>query len=182
MKNIYLIGQTCSGKSTSAKKLSKKLGYDCIDQDDYVFSIYNKDGGDLNDIYANSIDFFNTLSKTVVVLGGRFGTRPNLKNCFENIIFLDASNDLVTERVLEERNHRDKPENKRRNIVMNSDNTQDIIDLCEERRPLYTSNSHLLFSYNSNEEQETIISEIYNSYSNKKQSSSKKLKKTSIKN
>jgi len=84
--NIYIIGYTCSGKTTTGKRLAKKLGWNFLDLDKYIEIKHNKSINDIFDEFGEktfrefekqAVNDSLSLHETVIATGG--GTP-----CFNN--------------------------------------------------------------------------------------------------
>lgn len=179
---LLFIGMMASGKSTIGKRIAIDLGLSFIDQDEYVESFISEPEDRNNfDIWLSglhkSLEDFKQLDNVLVSSGGEVGTFDNLDSIFDIVVFLDASEELICERIINARKNPSLPENQRRFLVSDKEYFQDIydtgsvLDTYRKRRPLYLNNCDVLFSYDSCEKQEAIVSDIFDFLNDKSKQS-----------
>jgi shikimate kinase len=138
--NITLIGMTAAGKSTLGKSAAEKLGFEFFDLDHEVEEFVgmeisemvqkiadDKDNKDLekgeawtmdtlNSFFMDTYDRLNGKNNTIIATGGFFGIYNDFKNT-ENVFFIDISQEVFINRIIEAKKDIDHKDNKNRRIV-----------------------------------------------------------------
>ena len=161
---IFLIGPMGTGKSTTGKNLSKRLGYDFIDTDKLI---ENEQGKKIKEIFnLNGEDFFRNreseiliktknLKTAVISTGGGIVEKMENRMFLENerkVIFLDSSIERQFERT---KNSSKRP------LLEEGDSFKILKNLYEKRIDLYESVSDLKISMD-NLDEKVILSKIEN--------------------
>ena len=161
---IFLIGPMGTGKSTTGKNLSKRLGCDFIDTDKLI---ENEQGKKIKEIFnLNGEDFFRNreseiliktknLKTAVISTGGGIVEKMENRMFLENerkVIFLDSSIERQFERT---KNSSKRP------LLEEGDSFKILKNLYEKRIDLYESVSDLKISMD-NLDEEIILSKIEN--------------------
>ncbi|MDR0918950.1 MAG: shikimate kinase [Oscillospiraceae bacterium] len=161
-KNIYLTGFMGCGKTTIGNYLSKKIGRDFLDLDNFIVqkenrsieNIFETDGEEYfrkaETDYLKEISTLSTKRDRVIGLGG--GTILSDKNagiCKKNgvIIFLELSFEQSYERI----------KYSRRPLVMNNSKAA-LEEIYNKRLPVYQKNAH--FSVNADNGPFVIVREL----------------------
>lgn len=164
-----LIGMTASGKTHIGKSIASQTGLAFIDQDDHMESIFHKGEKETIftvDNYLKSGKKLSMLENTVVASGGGFGIINGVSEMFDLVVFLDASEELIVERILEARKNPFAKENIRRPLIYKNDNirepdkTDNILETHRERRNLYAANADVTYTYANTEEQNKALESI----------------------
>ena len=151
--NIVLIGPMGAGKSTIGRMLASRLEYDFVDTDHliekrsgadiaWIFDVEGEEG--FRQREAKVLEEVLGYTQTIVATGGgivlRDENRDRLKNA-NKVIYLTATIEQLVQRT-----SRDK----KRPLLQVEDPKQKIIDLFNERDPLYRSvASNILVTDNS---------------------------------
>ena len=141
MKNIILIGFMGAGKTAIGNRISKKLGYEYIDTDQYI---EEREGMTITNIFAEKgEEYFRNLETSVIKelmlrqeptiysTGGGMPLRKENADLLKElgvVVYLKAEPDTIYSRV--------KGDTKRP-LLQCSDPKQKIIDLLEVRNPKY---------------------------------------------
>lgn len=141
MKNVILIGFMGAGKTAVGNRLSKKLGLDYIDTDQYI---EEKEGMSISDIFAQKgEEYFRMLETSVIKelmqlekptvfsTGGGMPLREENAKLLKElgiVIYLKAEADTIYARV--------KGDTKRP-LLQCDDPKKKIMDLLKERNPKY---------------------------------------------
>ena len=141
MKNVILIGFMGAGKTAVGNRLSKKLGLDYIDTDQYI---EEKEGMSISDIFAQTgEEYFRMLETSVIKelmqlekptvfsTGGGMPLREENAKLLKElgiVIYLKAEADTIYARV--------KGDTKRP-LLQCDDPKKKIMDLLKERNPKY---------------------------------------------
>lgn len=156
---VFLIGPMGTGKSSTGKDLSRKLGLSFQDTDKLVESSENKSISEIFEI--NNEEYFrqkemealieaSKLENVVVATGGGIVEKKDNRDILErekNVIFLDSS--------IERQFEKTKDSNKR--PLLNDANKIDILrKLYEKRRLFYENTSDLKISMDGLEKSEVI--------------------------
>ena len=143
MENITLLGMPGAGKSTIGVLLAKALGYDFLDTD---LSIQNKEGMLLRQLIAKKglaefkrieeeVNASVVANHTVIAPGGSviYGEKAMKHLCsISKVVYLDVSFEELEKRL---------GNLKKRGVVF--ENGQTLLDLYEERVPLYQKYAHV---------------------------------------
>ena len=161
---IYLIGYMGSGKTTLAKKLSKRLQLPFLDTD---FEIEKKENKSISDIFKDEGElYFRMLetqlliqlnSKAIIACGGgipMYNDNMSIINTKGISIYLKASANDLANRLKDEKQHRplitNKPDEK----------LEDYIKEDLQNRSSYYTLSHHTVSINNKTEDE-LLREVY---------------------
>jgi shikimate dehydrogenase len=141
-ENLYLSGFMGVGKSTIARVLAEKLGWDFVDTDHWIEQKVGKkvaqifqDSGEkaFRDLEKTAIEELSKHSRTVVALGGGVLTqKENLEKIKDSgiLVYLEASVECLLDRL--------KTSYDRRPLLKNStDLRKTIIELLNIRIPIY---------------------------------------------
>jgi shikimate dehydrogenase len=141
-ENLYLSGFMGVGKSTIARVLAEKLGWDFVDTDHWIEQRAGKkvpqifqDSGEkaFRDLEKTAIEELSKHSRTVVALGGGVLTqKENLEKIKASgiLVYLEASVECLLDRL--------KTSYERRPLLKNSkDLRKTIVELLDVRIPIY---------------------------------------------
>lgn len=151
LRNIVLVGFMGSGKSTIGRNLNKNLGYELIDTDHVI---EEQTGKSIPEIFADDgEDAFRSLETQllenliaqntnhhIISTGGGMVCRPEnlpLLRRLGFVVWLSCTPEVIFERT---------SRNSNRPLLQCDDPMQTIVNLLEERSPLYEEASHLLIS------------------------------------
>ena len=163
---LFLIGYMASGKTTIGKILSKKLGYQFVDLDDYIVREEDKTINDIfktkGEIYFRKIESFylnqviRKKDKLVLSLGGGtpcYGNNLNLLLDSSNTktIYLKASVKTLTDRLMKEKSKRPLVSR-----FKSSEELQEFIGRHMFERSTYYSQANLTVSTENKTEKEII--------------------------
>ena len=138
--NIYLIGFMGVGKSTVAKALSDKTGYELIDTDLYIEEkegrkireIFSKDGEEyFRSLERDTIRELSIRDNIIVSCGGgiiKSDDNINIMKSSGRVILLYASSEVIYNRV---KDSDDRP------LLKGKKSIEGILSLMNERQPLY---------------------------------------------
>ena len=165
MKNIFLIGMMCSGKSTIGKLLSKKLSMSIIDidydleqlMDMSITTIFNEYGEKRFRLIEST--YFRECSKNddfIFSTGGGIVLDSNNQNILQTrgiSFFLDCSATILIDRL--------NKQNQGRPLYKND---EDVISLYNNRINLYKRCAHHIIDTNTLTKQEIVIKieKLYN--------------------
>ena len=165
MKNIFLIGMMCSGKSTIGKLLSKKLSMSVIDidydleqlMDMSITTIFNEYGEKRFRLIEST--YFRECSKNdsfIFSTGGGIVLDSNNQNILQTrgiSFFLDCNTTVLIDRL--------NKQNQARPLYKND---EDVISLYNNRRNLYKRCSHHIIDTSALTKQEIVlkIEKLYN--------------------
>ncbi|MGL5440002.1 MAG: shikimate kinase [Filifactoraceae bacterium] len=150
MKNIYLIGFMCSGKSSTAKQIARKLSIRVIDLDECIKKSFEMDIGSIFDIYGEEIfrqaeseileSIINSYPRGVVISlgGGTIFQGQNLELIRKTgiVIFLRATPQTIYIRASKSRI--------RRPLLEVEDKMGEIKRLYESRESIYEQGAHII--------------------------------------
>ena len=165
MKNIFLIGMMCSGKSTIGKLLSKKLSMSVIDidydleqlMDMSIAMIFNEYGEKRFRLIEST--YFRECSKNdnfIFSTGGGIVLDSNNQNILQTrgiSFFLDCNTTILIDRL--------NKQNQERPLYKND---EDVISLYNNRINLYKQCAHHIIDTSTLTKQEIVIKieKIYN--------------------
>jgi shikimate kinase len=141
---IFLIGYRGTGKSTVARHLAERIGYDSIDADEEIerragksiAAIFAEDGEPaFRDFECRLVDELARLRQTVVALGGGAVLREANRNAIRAagpVVWLTAPVDVIVARLAA-----DAATAGRRPNLTQSGGRQEVEALLAERTPLY---------------------------------------------
>ena len=165
-KPIFLVGYMCSGKTTLGKALSKLLGVEFFDLDEFIEKRENRS---ISDIFAqegesyfrtieeNSLDHIITLHAAlpaIVALGGGTPCRPGVMEKL-NAAGITAHLDVSVERLVE----RLELASQNRPLAVGKTKAELeelVITMLKERNPYYRK-AHIRFDASRLETEEQII-------------------------
>lgn len=164
--NITLCGMMGSGKSVIAKKLSKKINFDCIDTDNII---EQKVGKSINDIFIQDGEqYFRQLEeeiitdilqkeKYVISLGGGSITNINIRNMLKRNsfnIYLEVDIKTLKNRL---ENSINRP------LIKNTEINKTLIKLMQTREKFYKEADLIIMNnININKTVESIITKLKN--------------------
>jgi shikimate kinase len=147
--NIILIGYRATGKSTLARLLAEKLGWDWIDADVQIEAragktiarIFAEDGEPaFRDLEAEVIADLCRRRRLVLAAGGGAPLRPASRRAMREsgrVVWLKARPETIQARMAG-----DAPTAARRPSLTNKDSLDEIVHLLAEREPVYRESAH----------------------------------------
>lgn len=154
MKNIFLIGFMGCGKSTIARKLSKKLGIEQVEMDEAIVQeqgmqiteIFEKYGEEhFRDIETDLVTRLQSKNGVIVSCGGGAGLREENRRMMKAagvIVWLTAEPETILERV---KHSTDRP------VLNGRMNVEYIAELMERRRACYEASADFMVSTDGKE-------------------------------
>lgn len=138
--NLYLVGMMGAGKSAAGRPLAEALGYRFVDADQVleeaaglpIARIFAEEGEPaFRELETAVLDRIAGWHSLVVATGGGVVTRPvNWGHLHQGVvIWLDAPEDLLLQRLQADANHRP--------LLACEDPAARLQELLEQRRPLY---------------------------------------------
>jgi shikimate kinase len=141
---IFLIGYRGTGKSTVARHLAQRLGYDSMDADEEVerragksiAAIFADDGeAAFRDLESQLVDELSRLRRTVVALGGGAVLRDANRNAIRAagpVVWLTAPVDAIAARLAD-----DPATASRRPNLTKMGGREEVEAVLAERTPIY---------------------------------------------
>ncbi|MCM1286691.1 MAG: shikimate dehydrogenase [Clostridium sp.] len=164
--NIVLVGYMGSGKTTIGKYISRELGYEFIDTDEYIVK---KEGMSINDIFSKKgEEYFRkletdtvrelgaSLHNAVIATGGGLPLRDENKKLLKDlgtVYYLKTEADTIFRRIS---GNEDRP------LLLCENPYERICSMLNEREPDYQLAADVLI-YTDNKSVEDVAREIYNS-------------------
>lgn len=169
MKNIYLTGFMCSGKSSTARQVARKLSRKSIDLDEQIRRHFNLDIGSIFDKYGEEVfrkvesqildDTITNYPRGIVISlgGGTIFHGDNLEKIRRTgvVVFLRATPQTIYGRAVKSR--------VRRPLLEVEDKLGEIERLMRLREKTYEQAAHIIIDIDSKTSYEigrTIISSI----------------------
>jgi shikimate kinase len=141
---VFLIGYRGTGKSTVARHLADRLGYDAVDADEEIerragksiAAIFAEDGeAAFRDLESQLVDELARRRRTVIALGGGAVLRDTNRNAIRGagpVIWLTAPVDAIVERLAA-----DPATAGRRPNLTKTGGRQEVEAVLAERTPIY---------------------------------------------
>ncbi len=161
---IFLIGPMGTGKSTTGKNLSERLGYDFFDTDKLI---EKEQGEKIKEIFkANGEDFFRNRESEILIKTKNFknaviSTGGGIVEKIENRVFLENERKVIFLDSSVERQFERTKNSSKRPLLEEGDSFKILKNLYEKRIDLYESVSDLKISMD-NLDEEIILSKIEN--------------------
>lgn len=163
--NIVLVGYMGSGKTTIGKYISRELGYEFIDTDEYIMK---KEGLTVNDIFSKKGEEYfrtletdairelgNSLHNTVIATGGGLPMRDEnrrLLKALGTVYYLKTGADTIFRRIS---GNEDRP------LLMCENPYERICSMLNERESAYLCSADVVI-YTDNKSVKDVAKEIYN--------------------
>lgn len=163
--NIVLVGYMGSGKTTIGKYISRELGYEFIDTDEYIMK---KEGLTVNDIFAKKGEEYfrtletdairelgNSLHNTVIATGGGLPMRDENRRLIKalgTVYYLKTGADTIFRRIS---GNEDRP------LLMCENPYERICSMLNERESAYLCSADVVI-YTDNKSVKDVAKEIYN--------------------
>lgn len=168
--NIVLVGYMGSGKTTIGKYISRELGYEFIDTDEYIMK---KEGLSVNDIFSEKgEEYFRRLEtdairelgdglhNTVIATGGGLpmrGENRKLLKALGMVYYLKTGADAIFRRI---------SGNKDRPLLLCENPYERICSMLNEREPAYLRSADVVI-YTDNKSVKAVAKEIYDKQATK---------------
>lgn len=146
MNKLYLVGLPAAGKTTTAKWLAEKLGWDFIDLDNYITQkagmsisdLFNRIGEDgFRELEAKCLRETQQISSAVIGCGGgtaAFHGNMDWMKAHGLTVFLNTSFDVLVQRILENESGRPMFQGSNKQEIMTK-----LVEISEKRSVYYSS-------------------------------------------